>query len=85
MTCRATADAHCCYVPDAGVCPHFDESRTDGFCTLRAELGSWDLVHRDPRYAPQRTAFEAFPTSLCGDFPQVGEDCGACGAVSTDG
>ena len=83
MPCRATADNHCCWVPGYGVCPHFDSSLTDGFCSLRARLGSWQAVHDDAEYAPQRAAFEAFgtPSVLCGDYP-AGKMCATCGAVS---
>lgn len=77
--CGATAKEHCCWVPGVGVCPHFDSELTGGFCSLRAKLGSWDLVHDDPRYQLQREAFEDFGTSLCGDYPAKGVTCGECG------
>jgi hypothetical protein len=78
-TCRATAVNHCCWLPNGkGVCPHFDSSLTGGFCSLRAELGSWELVHIDVRYERQRDAFESFGTSLCGDYPLDSEGCGVC-------
>jgi hypothetical protein len=80
-TCGATVTENCCWVPGVGLCPHFDPSLKDGFCSLRAELGDWSLVHRDPRYAPQRAVFEAFPTPLCGDYPGD-ESCGVCGMGS---
>ena len=79
--CQATVENHCCWIPGAGVCPHFNPTLTGGFCTLMAELGDWALVHDDPRYAPQRAAFEAWPSVLCGDFPAPGTRCGTCGVV----
>jgi hypothetical protein len=81
MRCKATADNHCCWL-GASVCEHFNSDLADNkFCSLRTELGSWDLVHEDPRYAPQRKFFEGFGTSLCGDYPIAGETCGECGEV----
>lgn len=79
--CRATVDNHCCWIPGAGVCPHFDATLPDGFCSLRAELGSWDAVHEDERYVPQRKAFEDAGTPLCGNYPRQDHPCGTCGAV----
>jgi len=83
--CKATVDKHCCWI-GASVCEHFNpDTQVDGkFCSLRTELGSWELVHEDPRYAPQRAFFENFGpsgTSLCGDYPAEGETCGECGEV----
>ena len=81
MICRATADVHCCYILGMGVCPHFDSTRTDGFCSLRADLPDWEAVHRDPRYRPQRDALEKHGSVLCGDWPARDEKCNACGVT----
>lgn len=54
---RCTKGAECCYVtpqvrvytgagPVEAKCPHLDGDQ----CGLRAELGSWEAVHSDPRY-----------------------------------
>jgi len=79
--CKATAETHCCYIIGQGVCEHFDATKTDLFCTLRAELPEWNAVHNDPRYRPQRKALEGFGSVLCGDWPTVGELCNACGVT----
>ena len=82
MICQATVDNHCCWLPGASErCEHFDPALTDGYCSLRAELGSWQKVHIDARYAPQREAFERFGSALCGDFPAPGRTCGTCGVI----
>jgi hypothetical protein len=53
--CHGNGDDHCCWLAGQ-VCPFL---RDDGWsspesrrfvCTLREELGDWDLVHSDPRY-----------------------------------
>lgn len=54
--CHRNLDDHCCHLLVSGKsypCPLLKESAEEGFkwaCSLREELGSWDLVHNDPRY-----------------------------------
>ena len=50
--CHRNLDDHCCYLQGVR-CPYLEENVEEGFkwtCALRKELGSWDLVHVDPRY-----------------------------------
>ena len=42
-------------------------------CSLRAELGSWDKVHADPRYAPLAIHFADI--GLCGGWQPEADTC----------
>jgi hypothetical protein len=69
---------HCCWVAGE-VCEFLIENHEDRryACGLRAELGSWEKVHADPRYAPV-AAVMLVPNGdgLCGDWqPQPGVCC----------
>ena len=79
MVCRATPENHCCWLP-GGVCPFFDPvalAEGNGGCSLRAELGSWDAVHKDPRYL--RDVAPHWPqVDYCGAYP-VNQRCATCG------
>jgi hypothetical protein len=49
--CHGNGADHCCYFH--GPCPFLETDTVSGrhwVCGLRRELGSWDLVHTDPRY-----------------------------------
>ena len=75
-TGRGQADGgHCCWVRGT-VCEFLIENH-DGrrfACGLMAELGDWDKVHADPRYAPMAINFA--DTGLCGDWqPFAGQCC----------
>jgi hypothetical protein len=78
MVCKGigTADGgHCCWV-HGEVCDFLIENHEGRrfACGLRAELGSWEKVHADPRYAPMAIVFE--DEGLCGDWqPQAGVCC----------
>ena len=55
--CHGNGEDHCCYLAGQ-VCPFLrdDGPQPNGagvrrwVCTLREELGDWDLVHADQRY-----------------------------------
>lgn len=75
---RDTPD-HCCYL-DGVACP-FLSTDEDGLwaCGLRAELGSWTLVHSDLRYlAVVRPIWDKVGMEDCGDYPALGRTCGEC-------
>jgi hypothetical protein len=79
MFCHGTGGAngdHCCYVRGK-VCDFLIENYEGRrfACSLRAELGDWDLVHADPRYAPVKEVM-VLGDGLCGDWqPQAGVCC----------
>ena len=84
MVCRATPEAHCCWIGNGQVCPFFDPAGLvdgrDGGCTLRQELGSWKKVQRDPRYrATVQATIPHFNSRVhCGNYPKD-TTCGECG------
>lgn len=83
MPCKAAPDEHCCWV-DGEVCPFFDATTKGPFwkrCTLRTELGDWELVHRDPRYTRAvKPVWKSQGIADCGDWaPTVAAPCGSCG------
>jgi hypothetical protein len=80
VTCtgRGAADGdHCCHV--GGVrCPHLrdDVPGRRWACGLRLELGSWESVHADARYAPIQAAWDLCGITSCGAWqPAPGECC----------
>ena len=85
MICQATKAAHCCRHSGRD-CEHiiFDYTDEDGnfrevACGLRAELGDWDKVLKDPRY-PGDVWAEGVN---CRDWPEKpverGGGCSVCG------
>lgn len=89
MICRGTADDHCCWLGEHGVCEFLTEQAPDRLsgrrwvCTLRAQLGSWERVHVDPRYLDRvKPKLAGMDIDVdCGDWPRPGERCGTCGGV----
>lgn len=87
MICLGNGDDHCCWF-NGQVCEFLvvqepDENGRKFVCSLRAELGSWDAVHADPRYAPVKARVLSLSTApaLCGDWPPPGKNCTTCGGV----
>jgi hypothetical protein len=83
MACVGRGDAtggHCCWLAGK-VCDFLVDSGVPGEarfrCGLMLELGDWDLVHDDPRYAPIRHHFTVDPggEGLCGDWQPVAGQC----------
>jgi hypothetical protein len=79
---------HCCYLGQAGVCPHLEENTVPGrrwACGLLVRLGSWDAVHASHEYqrdvAPAWQGFD--PPMNCGTYPESGRTCGECGKVGS--
>jgi hypothetical protein len=77
---------HCCYLGQAGVCPHLEENTVPGrswACGLLVRLGSWAVVHEAPQYVRDvRPFWDSFRPDLdCGTWPPEGETCAACGQV----
>jgi hypothetical protein len=75
-------DDHCCYVNNKP-CKYLEENTEEGFrwsCGLRRELGSWDLVHKDPRYIDGPGRVFMSKKMDCGDWPSWEQSCGTCGA-----
>jgi hypothetical protein len=78
-TCTGRGQAgggHCCWVKGE-VCEFLIENHEDRryACSLRVELGDWDKVHADPRYAPIKEVM-LLGDGLCGDWqPQAGVCC----------
>jgi hypothetical protein len=77
-------DDHCCWIKGK-VCPHLITDYTDETghhrrwaCALRAELGDWDLVIKDPRYI--EATKDAWIDGLnCRDWPDgEGPNKGVC-------
>ncbi len=81
MPCRPTIEDHCCWI-SGQPCPFFDAAtpNTDRRCTLRTELGSWDLVHQDPRYLRHvAPVWRRIGVVDCGDWAPTGDNpCSAC-------
>lgn len=78
LTCHGNGLEHCCYVAGE-VCPFLEEDTVPGrkwVCGLRRELGSWEAVHADPRYAPIQSVWDEVGISSCGDWgPGTGQCC----------
>lgn len=69
---------HCCYV-NGKPCPFLEENSEEGSrwsCGLRRELGSWDAVIRDSRYAPIGKFFSQFSYKNCKNY-----QCKECGSL----
>ena len=78
--CHRNLDDHCCHLVDSEgkgyQCPLPEKSTEEGFkwcCGIRKELGSWDLVHNDPRYVEHVQPFwDAHGPRIkqynCGDY-----------------
>lgn len=68
---------HCCYV-DGERCAYLVENVGGRryACGLRLELGSWDAVHADPRYAPIQEVWDRVGIESCGAWgPGTGQCC----------
>ena len=80
VVCTGRGDSvgsHCCFV-GGSVCEFLVDNGIPGDkrfrCGLMLELGDWDKVHADPRYAPLAIHWKG--QSLCGDWqPKVGVCC----------
>ncbi len=71
------ANEHCCYVAGK-VCKFLVDNGIPGDerfrCGLMLELGDWNKVHADPRYAPLAIHWKG--QALCGDWqPKAGTCC----------
>jgi hypothetical protein len=67
---------HCCYVAGER-CAYLVEN-VDGrrwACGLMVELGSWDLVHADPRYAPIQAEWDKVGIESCGAWGEGTNQC----------
>lgn len=76
---RGGADGgHCCWV-NGKVCKYLEISTVPGrrfACGLRRELGSWEEVHKDPRYQPIQEHWDKVGIESCGAWqPSVGICC----------
>ena len=74
-------DCHCCQAGDS-VCEFLEETSERRYsCRLRRELGSWELVHSDPRYKNSFIGkwWENRNGRGCGDWPLPGQACAECG------
>lgn len=68
---------HCCWV-NGERCPHLVENVNGRryACGLRVELGSWEAVHADPRYAPIQAVWDEVGIESCGAWgPGTGQCC----------
>lgn len=79
MNCIGRGDSrgdHCCYV-GGEVCEYLIENHEGRrfACGLRAELGSWEAVHDDARYAPIALIFNEAGVSLCGEWQPNPTQC----------
>jgi len=80
--CLGVGSDHCCYVSGLP-CPHLEDGTVPGrrwACGLRRELGSWDLVHADARYAPIQAEWDRVGIESCGAYPEPGRPCPVCEA-----
>jgi hypothetical protein len=76
--CSGRGDAtggHCCWVRGE-VCEFLIENHEGRrfACGLRVELGDWQKVHDDPRYAPI-AAVMILGDGLCGDWQPDPNQC----------
>jgi hypothetical protein len=73
--CHGNGPDHCCWIGGGRACEFLEENTVPGrrwACALFRELGSWDLVHTDPRYLASkahRIMQESHPGYECGDYP----------------
>lgn len=87
--CDGSGDAdgaHCCFVEGAD-CLHLVIGGPTGrrfACGLRTELGSWELVHADPRYlAHPKPVWERIGMPDCGDWTGNSNGAQCCFARET--
>jgi hypothetical protein len=82
--CDGNLADHCCYI-DGSICRFLEENTILGrrwVCGLRRELGSWRLVHEDPRYvADVKPTMDRLGGTQCGDWPPKGQTCSICGVT----
>ena len=81
MSC-SSGEKHCCWV-DGQPCQFLRENEGGRrwACALMLELGDWESVHADPRYADIGAFFQSNGIADCGDYPGPGAACGTCGEV----
>lgn len=74
--CHGNQIDHCCYVAGER-CPHLVENVNGRrwACGLMVELGSWDLVHADPRYAPIQAEWDKVGIESCGAWGPGTNQC----------
>ena len=75
--CHGNGEDHCCYLGTAGVCEYIEEYTVEGrrwACGLYRELGSWDVVHDDPRYQPIKEILSEWGY-LCGTWGPGTNQC----------
>ncbi len=76
--CHGNQPDHCCWV-DGERCPYLEEATVPDrrwVCGLRRELGSWEAVHADPRYAPIQAVWDRVGIESCGAWgPGTGQCC----------
>jgi len=75
-SCHGNGDEHCCWLHGV-VCVHLEENTVPGrrwACGLRRELGSWDAVHTDPRYAPVQAILDEWGYT-CGSWGPGTNQC----------
>lgn len=82
-SCTGNNSDHCCYV-DGVACKHLIVDVVPGrkyACGLRHELGNWDAVYADPRYAEIQAVWDAGSLAgyKCGEWPAPRFVCGTCG------
>lgn len=78
LTCHGNGPTHCCWV-EGKVCDFLETDTVPGrhwVCGLRRELGSWELVHADPRYQPIQKVWDRVGIVSCGAWgPGSGQCC----------
>lgn len=74
--CHGQQSDHCCYVAGER-CPHLVENVAGRrwACGLMVELGSWELVHADPRYAPIQAEWDRVGIESCGAWGPGTNQC----------
>ena len=74
--CHGNREDHCCYVAGQR-CPYLVENVNGRrwACGLMVELGSWDLVHADPRYAPIQAEWDLVGIESCGAWGSGSNQC----------
>jgi hypothetical protein len=83
--CSGNFDDHCCHLGKYGVCKYLEKNATENriwTCSLRRELGDWDLVHNDERYVSEiKVKLLEYDLPNCGDWPRQNERCAVCGVI----
>lgn len=74
--CHGNQDEHCCWV-NGERCPHLVENvgGRRWACGLMVELGSWELVHADSRYAPIQAEWDKVGIESCGAWGPGTNQC----------